>query len=623
MAALPQPLQQAWDYHRSGNLSQAEQLYRQILHSNSGDPQVWYLLGAVHQTQGKLSEAEAEYRQALQLKPDYAEVHHNLGALLAIQGKLDPAVASFRQALRINPDYPDALTGLGAALRSQRALTESETCLQQALRLRPDFANAHYNLGNTLSDLGRLDEAVPSFREAIRLQPNDPKAHNNLAGVLMDQGRIEEAVASYQQLLALKPDHARAHSNLLYALHYHPRYAPEDIFAAHLNWAKRHAEAVPTLPAPIADCNPERRLRIGYVSPDFRRHVVAAFIEPILSAHDREHFEITCYADVLQPDPVTERLQKKSERWRSLAGIGDEPAARLIRDDRIDILVDLAGHTAGNRLLVFARKPAPIQVTHFGYPDTTGLATMDYRITDAQSDPPGQTECFHTEKLVRLPEIAWCYQPPEAPPVSDLPVFRKGHVTFACLNNPAKVTAGTMALWSRILKAVPDSRIILLGGSTSQDHERHQSRWIENGIPPERVHLVEKKPLGAYLELYNSVDIALDPFPYNGGVTTCDALWMGVPVVTLAGSSYVSRQGVTLLNHLALPELIAATADEYIEIATRLAHDCTKLGALRGELRKRMEVSTLTNPQRFTRQLESAYRQIWSTWCANQMRSSF
>jgi predicted O-linked N-acetylglucosamine transferase (SPINDLY family) len=292
-------------------------------------------------------------------------------------------------------------------------------------------------------------------------------------------------------------------------------------------------------------------------------------------------------------------------------GIDDDRAAQLIREDRIDILVDLAGHTAANRLLVFARKPAPVQASHFGYPDTTGLLAMDYRITDGLADPPGLTEPFYTEKLVRLPEVAWCYQPSEGLAASDLPALQTGGLTFGCFNNPAKVTGEAVALWSRILGAIPGSRILLLAGPGRQGYGRLQAEWTRHGISPERVRLLERRPWADYMKLYESVDIGLDPFPYNGAVTTCDALWMGVPVITLAGRTYVSRQGVSLLTHLGLPELIAETADGYVEIATRLAHDWAGLRDIRASLQERMRRSTLTDAQRFTRQLEDAYRRMW------------
>lgn len=622
MSSIPEALARAWQHHRAGDLPRAESIYRQILQAEPANAQVWYLLGAACQVRGELSEAEASYRQALSHNPDFAEVHHNLGVVLATQRKLEEAVASFRQALRLDPRYPEALNGLGTALRIQGKWAESETYLRHALRLKADFAEAHYNLGNTLYDQGKLEEAVTHLQQAIHLKPTDPKAHNNLGGVYRDQGKIEEAVAAYQRTLALRPDHARAHSNLLYALHYYPAYGPQTVFAEHLHWAKRHAGplAAEIRPHPVEPV-PDRRLRIGYVSPDFRSHVVASFIEPILSAHDRAGFEVTCYADVASPDSVTQRLRGYVNRWRSLVGIADEQAAELIRDDQIDILVDLAGHTGGNRLLVFARKPAPIQVSHFGYPDTTGLPTMDYRITDARADPPGMTERFYTEKLFRLPEVAWCYRPPEGPAVSDLPAFQKGHLTFGCFNNPAKVTVEAVTLWAKILTAVPGARLSLLACQGKESHERLYREWSRNGIEPERVTLVAKKPHEAYLKLCESVDLGLDPFPYNGAVTTCDMVWMGVPVITLAGMVYVSRQGVSLLTHLGLPELIAETPDAYVEIATQLAHDWAKLRDIRMGLRGIMRRSTLTDAKCFTRQLEDAYRRMWSKWCQFSLRS--
>jgi predicted O-linked N-acetylglucosamine transferase (SPINDLY family) len=373
-------------------------------------------------------------------------------------------------------------------------------------------------------------------------------------------------------------------------------------------------------PPPLVDRTPERRLRVGYVSADFRTHPVGCYVEPLLAGHDRARFEVSCYANVARPDAVTRRLQGLADHWVSLLGIPDAAAAERIRQDRIDILVDLAGHTSGNRLLVFARRPAPVQVTYIGYPGTTGMPAIAYRISDANGDPPGLTEKYYTEETIRLPEVAWCYQPPDAPEVGDLPLARTGHVTFGSFNNLAKVTPEVIAVWSRILRALPGAHLHLLTGAGQRADGRLREQLTREGIDAERVTLFPRQSRDKYLKLYTAVDVCLDPFPYHGCTTTLDALWMGVPVVTLAGKAYVQRQAVVSLAHLGLHELIADDPDAYVEAALRLANDRFRLNELWANLRPRMRDSTLTNPARFVPSLEDAYRTMWKRWLTSAER---
>jgi predicted O-linked N-acetylglucosamine transferase (SPINDLY family) len=387
-----------------------------------------------------------------------------------------------------------------------------------------------------------------------------------------------------------------------------------------LDFAKRWEAPLATLVQPHPhDRSPERRLKIGYVSSDFRQHSVAWFIEPVLAHHDRERFEIFCYANLFQEDAVTERLKAHADHWRKIYGLPDELAAQQIRADQIDILVDLNGHTAENRLLVFARKPAPVQVTWLGYPNTTGLSAMDYRLTDGFADPVGMTEPFHSETLIRLPECFSCYQPPrDAPAVSELPAKEKGYITFGSFNKLTKVTPEVMATWARILQAVPGSRLALQSAGLGEDAMQQMVReaFAGLGITPERLELHgHDRSQKTHLERYRNIDIGLDPFPYNGTTTTCDALWMGVPVVTLAGKVHAGRVGVSQMSNLGLTELIGQTPEEYVAIATRLATDRERLGALRKELRSRMTASPLMDAPRFTTNLEQAYRGMWKDWC--------
>jgi protein O-GlcNAc transferase len=388
------------------------------------------------------------------------------------------------------------------------------------------------------------------------------------------------------------------------------------------NWHRQHAEPLAQLIAPHAnDPNPDRRLRIGYISPDFRDHPVGRFMLPLLKSHDHREFEIFCYGDGAAPDEMTAKLQTCADIWRHTAG---QTHADLIRQDRIDILVDLAGHTLNNRLLVFAQKPSPVQITYLGYPGTTGLAAMDYRLTDVNADPPGETESFCTEELIRLPRTAWCFSAlDENPAIADPPAVRAGHVTFGSFNNLAKLNPPLLQLWAKILQSIPNSRLLLkakaLNSKSVQDRLRESASTA--GIPADRLDLCGWLSPVDHLARYSRIDIALDTYPYHGTTTTCEALWMGVPVITLAGSVHLSRVGVSLLSNAGLPELIAQSPEDYVSIATELAGDLPRLADLRRTLRQRMETSPLMDAAQFARDVESAYRAVWRRWCQKRLAS--
>ena len=575
-------------------------------------------LGNALKETGRLDEAITVFRQAVAVRPGYPEAHNNLGVALRDTGQLDAAIAACRQAIVLNPTYPEAHSNLGIALADKGQLDEAIAALRQAIALAPNLAEAHNNLGNVLKDKGQLHEAIVAFRQAIALKPTYAEAHSNLGNALKDIGQPNEAIAAYRQAIALKPGYPEAHSNLVFVLHYHPGYDAQAIASEHRHWNRQHAEPLQQLIQPHAnDRNPGRRLRIGYVSPDFREHAVGRFLLPLLAHHDKSRFEVFAYAQVAAPDAMTQRLRSCTDGWRSMVGLSDTQAADMIRQDHIDILIDLAGHTSGNRLLVFARKPAPVQVTWLGYPDTTGLCTVDYRLTDALADPPGLTDALCTEQLIRLPRTAWCFGPPDTvpmPPRTDPAPF-----TFGSFNHFAKVTDAMLRTWARLLQALPEARLLLktrsLADATVQEQVRET--LLAAGVAPDRVALCGW--LGTYAEhlvSYAAVDIALDTFPYNGTTTTCEALWMGVPVITLAGQTHVSRVGASLLSHVGLPELVARDPDDYVRIALRLAADRARLADLRRNLRRRMEQSPLMDAPRFAADIEAAFRRMWRTWCA-------
>jgi predicted O-linked N-acetylglucosamine transferase (SPINDLY family)/predicted SAM-dependent methyltransferase len=538
---------------------------------------------------GQLREAEMLYEQILDAKPNHAESSHLLGLIAYERGDHNLATQRIEKAIDINTQAPIF----------------------------------HYNLGIVYGSEGKLEEAARSYQEAIRLRPAFPDALNNLGNVFKDQGKLDGAIGMFSRALEIKPDFAEGHSNFLLTLNYHSSLDPKMIFEEHRNWARQHAD--PLAPVNLfraIDSNPYRRLRIGYVSPDFCSHSVAFFIEAILAAHHRAAFEVFCYSDASQPDGVTETLKAQADTWRNISKIPNEQVADLVQNDKIDILIDLAGHTGNNRLLVFARKPAPVQVSYLGYPNTTGLSSIDYRITDAWADPFNETDQYWTEELVRLPYGFLCYKPPiDAPEIVKLPALQTGQITFGSFNRLSKVTPEAIALWSRILQAVPDSRLIVKSRALTdlQTRQRVQEMFNGNGVSAERIKLIDYIPYHSeHLALYNKIDIGLDSFPYNGTTTTCEALWMGVPVIALEGKHHASRVGISLLSSIGATDLISETPDAYLHKATCLAGDLDRLQKLRGELRRKMSLSALTDPEHITRSLEKAYRHMWHRWCKDR-----
>jgi predicted O-linked N-acetylglucosamine transferase (SPINDLY family) len=511
----------------------------------------------------------------------------------------------------------------GDLYRQQQQFAKAIEFYEKAIHLQPEYAPTYLGLGAAYDESDRLGQAIAAYQQALQLQPDDAVTLSQLGRSLKHQGRIQEAIDCWRRALRHNPNHASVNLNLLTSLHYSPDCEPSKIYAEYQQWAERHATPLAQLIKPFRnDRNPERRLRIGYVSGDFYSHAVACFLEPLLAAHDHSDFEIICYASNQNRDTTTQQLQAYADRWREIYTLDDEQLADLIRQDEIDILVDLSGHTKNNRLSVFARKPAPVQVTYLGYPNTTGLNTINYRLTDAWADPVGQTEHLHTEELVRLPYGFLCYQlPADSPEVSPLPALTSQPITFGSFNKLAKVNPEVIGNWARILKAVPDSRLLLKSQSLADPGTRNyvQERFQQHGIKPDRLELIGWIPnRNQHLTLYGEVDIALDTFPYNGTTTTCEAMWMGVPVITLAGQTHVSRVGVSLLSSVGLEELIADSAEDYIQKAIALANNLERLQELRATLRERMQATPLTNAKLITQSLEDAYRTMWQHWCSQE-----
>jgi predicted O-linked N-acetylglucosamine transferase (SPINDLY family) len=476
------------------------------------------------------------------------------------------------------------------------------------------------NLGVLLRRLGRLEEATRPLKLAIKLDPGHSQASNNLAITEADQGRLHDAEKRLIASLERDPSYAVGHSNLVYFLNFRDDVDGRRLFEAHLEWGRRHAEPrAPEAPPEPANPDPLRRLRVGYVSPDFRRHSVSYFFAPVLEAHDRDRFEIFCYAELYNPDEVTERLRAASDGWVSITGLREDAAARRIEQDRVDILVDLAGHTADNRLLLFALRPAPIQVSWLGYPNTTGMRAMDYRLADAVVEPPGLADEQSVERVVRLPHGFHCYEPPaDAPAVTPLPAASSRTVTFGSFNDLKKIQPAVIRSWARIMQRVPGSRLWLKCSSfgDAPTRELYAEAFERHGIERDRLTMIPRvASTREHLELYGRIDIALDSFPYNGTTTTCEALWMGVPVVALWGDRHAGRVSASLLGRVGLEDWVAEDPGSYEELAVSWGSRLEDLARLRAGLRQRIAESPLCDPRRITRSIECAYRQMWRVRC--------
>jgi len=577
-------------------------------------------LAACLAEQGQLEEANAHYRWILRRRPDAADSWFDLGVALIQEDKLDEAIAAYRRAIEIGPQFAQAHHNLGAALVDRRDWDAALEALRRALVLQPDYVEAHYNLGNALRGAGRLDEARAAYQRASQLRPDYMEAHNNLGNVCKAQGRGEEALAAFRRAVECPGASAGVFSNLISLWHYLPGVNAHAIAEEQGRWNRRFSEPLASSWRTHAnDADVGRRLRVGYVSPDLRDHTLGRNLLPLFRNRNREDFEVICYSEVLHPDERTAEFRDLADHWREISREPDERVAEMIRQDRVDILVDLALHTAGNRLPVFAREPAPVQVSFAGYPGSAGVEAIRHRISDAYLEGSAAKKEGERER-VHLLDSFWCYDPCGMEvAVNALPAMETERVTFASLNNYTKVNEPLLKLWARVLAAVRGSRLLLLSPLGS-----HRQRVLDimrtEGVGEERIEFVAECPRREYLERYWRADVMLDPFPYNGHTTSLDALWMGVPVVSLAGEPIVSRAGLSQLSNLGLPELVAFSEEEYVQIATELAGDVSRLAELRKALRARMEASVLMDGARFARGLENAFRAMWWEWCKGEVR---
>jgi predicted O-linked N-acetylglucosamine transferase (SPINDLY family) len=576
------------------------------------------LAGALRKT-GQIDAALDALDKAIALQADYATAYNNRGVILKDRGRHEEALASFRKAVALKPDFADALHDLVTLLKELGRHQEAIALCRQAITNQPNFAAGYNILGGMLQELGRVDEALAMCTRALAIKPELPEGHNNLGNVYRDQGRLDKAIESYRRALELKPDSFSIGSNLAFTVQFSADYDAPAILAENRKWAERHESPLLAEHRPHAnDRTPDRILRIGYVSPYFRVHSAAFFLMPVLAHHNPANVQVFCYCGARQSDHVTEQFRQLKHTWRDTVGMSDTELADQIRQDNIDILIDIALHMQDSRLLMFARKPAPVQVTWLGYPGTTGLTSIDYRLTDPYLDPPGHGDELYSEQSVRLPHTFWCYRPLiQTPEVNPLPALQSGHITFGCFNNFHKVTPQTLQLWTATLAAVPGSRLIILSPAGSHRDAVRQT-FATGGVAPDRIDFVPRLNLEDYFRLYHQVDICLDTIPYPGHTTTLDSLWMAVPVITLPGNTAVSRGGASILTNLNLGNLIAKTPAEYISLVSQTAADLPALARLRSELRGRMQSSAMMNARQFVDDMEAAYRRMWMAYCASE-----
>jgi len=637
----------------SGRAEEARTVLERLVQRFPQNAVYWTNLGEALRRLKSYEPAAQALARAVSLKPDLAQAHFNLGLVLQQMAELPLALQAFERATDLKPDDAQLQRGLAGALMndksylralghfqcalalapgSARLWSEYATCLRntrrldaallaagRAVELDPKSALAHHERSATFTELGRFDEAIQSSERALVLEPRSAAALTGLAAALVDSGQLEAGLSAYRRAVELDPLDSAAHSNVVFLLAFLPGSSAQLILDEARRWALQHAEPLAQhIKTHDNERNPQRRLRIGYVSSNFNEHCQALFLLPLLEQHDRSAFELFAYASLTREDAVTRELRGQFEHWRDISQLDAVAAAEQIRQDHIDILVDLTMHMAVSQLPIFACKPAPVQIAWLAYPGTTGLGAMDYRITDKYLDPPELPQQAYAEAALVLPDAFWCYRAGrDVPPVSALPALERGYVTFGCLNSFWKLNDGTLRLWARVLVALPNSRLLLLAPEGAA-RKRLLEVLAGAGVEGSRVELVSRRPRRQYLELYARIDVCLDALPYNGHTTSLDAFFMGVPVVTLVGDTVVGRAGLCQAQNLGLPELVAETSEAFVSAAAGLARNLDALAALRQGLRQRLEQSPLMDAPRFTRNLESAYGDAFRRWCQRE-----
>jgi len=604
---------------KEGRSREACELYRQAVAAAPGYAKAHLNLGIGLEAIGDIDGAIKSHETALADDPGDAYANYNLGNLLYARGELTRAEELLRAALERKHDFPEAHVALSNVYDSQENLAAAATALEVALKQRPDYGGAWYNYGFVLWRLERWSAAEAALRRAIEIDPTFLPALHLLGNMFRGDSRIGEALEIFGAARKLAPERFDLESMELHSLNLSDEISEDALSARHRAFGARLEKSYPPRFAPFRNSrDPQRRLRIGYVSSDFNLHPVAWFMIPVLERHDRAAFEAYCYSTNSKTDEATRQLKSRADAWRDAAKISDPELADLINRDAIDILVDLTGHAGIIRLGVFAEQPAPVQFTWLGYLNTTGLTRIQYRLCDAHTDPPGLTDHLHTETLIRLPNSQWCYRTFLAVDHATEPPFRRnGFITFGSFNHAPKLSPTVRRLWSEILTRLPDSRMVVVGVPEGHARDRLLQDFRGAGIAASRLTIAPRVPLDEYFRWFNAVDIALDSTPYSGGTTTCDSLWMGVPVITVPGPRSVSRSAASILSAAGLAEWIAPTPEDYVRLAVEFARDRAVVAQLRTSLRQRLRESPMMDEPRFVRDVEAAYRRMWRTWCSS------
>ena len=634
-------------YRAAGDLPKASAALESAVQLEPGSSNNWNSLGTVFLEQRQWQAARKCFEQALSLEPGFSTATMNLANLAQQRGEYHSAAKVYRELLCERPDDPMLLTNLGEAMRGVGNSQEAVGILQQVLDRNPAMVEARLNLARALVTLKQLDqaekhlvqlteefaqlakphhflgqlkfeqkrfgEAIECLNRSLEIDPNDGHARTSLGFVFQEKGNLPEAERCFRNALAVDPTLSESHSALLFLMSNNPTIDQQTLFDEHKHWGQEHASR--QFERRFKNSRQtNRRLRIGYVSPDFRQHAVASYFEPVLLAHDGQRMETVCYADLAAPDATTARLQNAADHWRMITGYSDEQVADMILADEVDILVDLAGHTSGNRLTLFGLRPAPVQVTCIGYPNTTGVPAMDYRLSCEVQNPSAEPT-YHTEELIRMERGSFCFKRPQvSPPPSKLPAASNGYLTFGSLHRPMKITEEVRDLWADVLSSCDQSRLVVFNTRFNQDSsEELLSGLVRRGIEADRIDIPSEIPGDTYLNIYERVDIGLDVFPWAGATTTMEAVWMGVPTIALYGDRRSARSTAAVMSHIGHPELIAHDKVQYVQIATELAGDLARLAGLRASLRVEAE-GTVLDSSRFTRELEAIYRSIWESW---------
>lgn len=604
-------------YRESLQLAKAEDHFTRALEIAPDSAETSNNLGLLYQAMGKLPEALVYCKAAWDKKPQEMAIFHNYLTMLLSAGEYETANEILCKQLKSFPDSPELYNGLGNAFYRKKNYAEAKENYIKALQLKPGYAEAHFNVGLIMREWNMLDEALICFNNAIKCDQSMIGAYVNAGETLQTLGEIEKSEAIFNEVLKIDPDNQIVNDNILASYNYNPKYTPEQVFERHVEWGKRKGKQERRFEY---DRDPIRKLKIGYVSPDFCKHPASSFIFPVLDNHERDAFDVYLFAEVIHDDERTDVFKATAQHWIETQDLSDDQLLKKITDEKIDILIDCSGHLQGNRLNVFAQRAAPVQLSVFGYPGTTGLSAIDYRISDPIIDPPHETHLY-TETVIPLDKCFCCFAATitNAPETARAPAGKNGYITFGSLHTTARLNREVIGLWARVLKRIPASRMLLFRTSLCESVQKRIGEWFgEYGIDLSRITFQKKIPDKGYLTVYNDIDILLDTFPWSGHTTACEALWMGVPVLTLYGQTHAGRMVSSVLSNCGLEKWIAYSKEEYVHKAAEMTGSIQDIVNLRRQMRTRLLKSSLLNGLQYTRNLERVYREVWRRYCEDE-----